>query len=136
MKLTPSVNFTNILCVRFFVQKPFFLLRFGKEALSYEKCAHKTLMKLTPSVNFTNILWTVFSWEKCKKTVKSSVPFCAFSSCVKAAHKMLLKLTPVVCFINTSGAAFGPIFFGQKMSKPNSKYSIAAQSIFVQKRCS
>jgi len=52
MKLTPSVNFINILsvlfCAKFWCQKSQSwkkLLNF----ISHEKCAHKTLMKLTTS---------------------------------------------------------------------------------------
>jgi hypothetical protein len=37
----------------------------------------------------------------------------------KAARKMLVKLTPTVNFTNILGAAFGAIFFHQKITKPN-----------------
>jgi len=44
------------------------------------KAARRTLMKLTPGVDFTNILLAAFTLadqKKIKKTVKSSVSFCA-----------------------------------------------------------
>jgi len=37
----------------------------------------------------------------------------------KAAHKMLVKYTTVVNFTNILQAAFAPIFFSQKITKPN-----------------
>jgi hypothetical protein len=37
----------------------------------------------------------------------------------KGARKMLMKLTSVDNFINILWAAFAPIFFGQKVTKPN-----------------
>jgi len=39
--------------------------------------------------------------------------------CTKVVLKMLMKLTPVVNFINFLWAAFAPIFFWQKNTKPN-----------------
>jgi len=37
----------------------------------------------------------------------------------KAAHKILVKLTPLVNFTNILRAAFAPILFCQKITKPN-----------------
>jgi len=60
MKLTPGVNFTNILCAAFTREDPkstkktagltvFFSLLFG---FGYLKALHKMLVKLTPRVIF------------------------------------------------------------------------------------
>jgi hypothetical protein len=42
--------------------------------------------------------------------------------------------SPVVNFINILQAAFAPIFFSQKITKPNCNKRKAVQSTFVQKR--
>jgi hypothetical protein len=41
------------------------------------------------------------------------------SACIKTDRKMLVKLTPAVNFIIILQAAFVPIFFCQKNTKPN-----------------
>jgi len=41
------------------------------------------------------------------------------SAGAKAALKKIMKLVPVVKFINILRAAFAPIFFHQKIIKPN-----------------
>jgi len=63
MKLTPAVNFINVLRANYTYKSAFVHLPNPKcnskklcQALWYTKAAHKTLMKLTPGVNFINIL--------------------------------------------------------------------------------
>jgi len=52
-------------------------------------------------------------------TSKVSLTFWPKNIGTKAAHSPFMKLTPVVYFINILLAAFAPIFFGQKVTKPN-----------------
>ncbi len=69
MKLTPGVNFTNILVADFALIGPksakqhcwFDCLLFAHSGSAHVKAAHRTLMKLTPGVNFTNILVADFA---------------------------------------------------------------------------
>jgi hypothetical protein len=49
-KLSPVVNFINILRTNFLYESAFLYLILVKKELSYEKCARKTLMKSTPDV--------------------------------------------------------------------------------------
>ncbi len=50
MKLTPGLNFINILRKAFMRGSP----------KAYKKASNRTLMRLTPGVNFTNALHTAF----------------------------------------------------------------------------
>jgi hypothetical protein len=51
----------------------------------------------------------------------------------KTAHKMLIKLKSVVNFTNILQTAFVPVFFCQKITKPNFNYRIATQKTSIQK---
>jgi len=46
---------------------------------------------------------------------------------------MLVKLTPVVNFINILQAAFEPIFFRQKVIKPNCNWTKASKALLNKK---
>jgi len=61
------------------------------------------------------------------QSVKKSDNFTVFIALLgsarrKATQTTLMKLTPGVNIANNLGAAFAPIFFCQKISKPNCKY--------------
>jgi len=53
----------------------------------------------------------------------------------KSAQKTLMKWTPVLNFINILQAAFAPIFFCQKITKPNCNITKDSKSTFLQKSC-
>ena len=87
MKLTPVVNFINILRAAFaliFLHQEIIQSQTkGKlrKKLSYKKGKSKMLMKLRPGLDFINVLRTAFALvdpESVKNTVKSSVSFYAF----------------------------------------------------------
>jgi len=72
--------------------------------------------------------------KSAKKTDSLTVSLLLLGSAkVKAAHEMLVKLTPVVNFINILPAAFAPILFHQKVTKPNCNKRKAAQFAFIRK---
>ncbi len=54
----------------------------------------------------------------------------------KAARKMLIKLTPFINFTNILRAAFSPILYHLKITKPSCEWRKAAQNTFVCKICS
>jgi len=98
MKLTPAVNFINILRAAF--APILFCQKIKSQTIIREKL-HKTLkmlMKLTSVVNFSNILQSLlcqFSFKEKvpKKTHKSSAKTLLFK---KDDCKMSMKLSPVL----------------------------------------
>ncbi len=91
MKLTPVLNFTDILEATFARldpesakntdKLPVFFTFLGSDQV---KAAHKMLMKLTPVLNFTDILLAAFARldpESTKKYRQVVSLFCAFGIC-------------------------------------------------------
>ncbi len=106
MKLSPCLNFINILCKAYTHADPkstnntvkwsvFFAL-FGSVCV---KAALITLMKLTPSVNFTNIIMysqlCTHRSQNCKYTVNLLVYFHTFGICTcKSCMKNVSDIDP------------------------------------------
>jgi hypothetical protein len=65
MKVTPAVNFINVLRAHFLYKSLFKSQNVTRKRLSYEKGVHKTLMKLT----------RVHAKDACKSLVKLSLGF-------------------------------------------------------------
>jgi hypothetical protein len=102
MKLTPGLNFINVLRTAFTPVAPksvriqsscqyLFTLLGSRSA----KAVRRTLMKLTPVVNFINVKRTNFSYERRISAAFSSYTYVEKRrSYEKFVRKMLMKLTP------------------------------------------
>ncbi len=86
------------------------------------KSARKYVGEIDPRSQFHQHFMSSFCMrrsQKRKKAQKLSIFFALLgSACAKAAYRMLMKLTPGVNFINILRAAFLPLFFCQKNTKP------------------
>jgi hypothetical protein len=97
MKLTPEVNFINILLVAFAhidhesAKKTDNFVFFMLLESSLVKAAHRTLMKLPLTVNFIKVKRANFSYELC---FSSYILALAKNSYEKFVRKTLMKLTP------------------------------------------
>jgi len=136
VKLTPLVNFINILRVNFLYESifgSFFCLHVKASKTTFvQKIAFTMLMKLTPVVNFINILRTAFApIFFCQKTTE---PIYNYKKAVyeKWEHKMWVKMTPAVNFIYVLHVWFLYKIFGAKISNPKASFVVFSAK-FVQK---